>query len=400
MIPVPLMLTLALLSATAPFATDMYLPVLPHIAGEFGVEQVVAQFTLTGFFVGMAFGQLLIGPVSDVVGRRRLLLWSAGLALVASVLAALAPGIGVLILARILQGLGGGACNVLARSVVPDLLSGSAAAKAFSVLMTIGGIAPAIAPVIGGLLAEPVGWRGIFWTLTGLHAVQLLLAFLLVPETGGKAERTGGLVRTVAGNYLTVVRMPLVWGFLLAMAFGFGALFSYISASSFVLQTVYGFSPAHYSLLFAINALGMLVATIINSRLVTRFGAVTMLRAGLLLCIGGGLILTVAAVADAPWYLIVACVLLAGGFHHGQRDGAGHGHSPRACWLHLRGHGLCPVALGRHRLAAYGLRIPPHVHDGFRYSDLRDYCGGCGLLGYLTPSTRSGLGGIGKLLQR
>lgn len=311
MIPVPLMLTLALLSATAPFATDMYLPVLPHIAGEFGVEQAVAQFTLTGFFVGMAFGQLLIGPVSDVVGRRRLLLWSAGLALVASVLAALAPGIGVLILARILQGLGGGACNVLARSVVPDLLSGSAAAKTFSVLMAIGGIAPAIAPVIGGLLAEPVGWRGIFWTLTGLHAVQLLLAFLLVPETGGKAERTGGLVRTVAGNYLTVVRMPLVWGFLLAMAFGFGALFSYISASSFVLQTVYGFSPAHYSLLFAINALGMLVATIINSRLVTRFGAVTMLRAGLLLCIGGGLILTVAAVADAPWYLIVACVLLA-----------------------------------------------------------------------------------------
>lgn len=311
MIPVPLMLTLALLSATAPFATDMYLPVLPHIAGEFGVEQAVAQFTLTGFFVGMAFGQLLIGPVSDVVGRRRLLLWSAGLALVASVLAALAPGIGVLILARILQGLGGGACNVLARSVVPDLLSGSAAAKTFSVLMAIGGIAPAIAPVIGGLLAEPVGWRGIFWTLTGLHAVQLLLAFLLVPETGGKAERTGGLVRTVAGNYLTVVRMPLVWGFLLAMAFGFGALFSYISASSFVLQTVYGFSPAHYSLLFAINALGMLVATIINSRLVTRFGAVTMLRAGLLLCVGGGLILTVAAVADAPWYLIVACILLA-----------------------------------------------------------------------------------------
>ena len=311
MIPVPLMLTLALLSATAPFATDMYLPVLPHIAGQFGVEQAVAQFTLTGFFVGMAFGQLLIGPVSDVVGRRRLLLWSAGLALVASVLAALAPGIGVLILARILQGLGGGACNVLARSVVPDLLSGSAAAKTFSVLMAIGGIAPAIAPVIGGLLAEPVGWRGIFWTLTGLHAVQLLLAFLLVPETGGKAERTGGLVRTVAGNYLTVVRMPLVWGFLLAMAFGFGALFSYISASSFVLQTVYGFSPAHYSLLFAINALGMLVATTINSRLVTRFGAVTMLRAGLLLCVGGGLILTVAALADAPWYLIVACILLA-----------------------------------------------------------------------------------------
>ena len=311
MIPVPLMLALALLSATAPFATDMYLPVLPHIAGQFGVEQAVAQFTLTGFFVGMAFGQLLIGPVSDVVGRRRLLLWSAGLALVASVLAALAPGIAVLILARILQGLGGGACNVLARSVVPDLLSGSAAAKTFSVLMAIGGIAPAIAPVIGGLLAEPVGWRGIFWTLTGLHAVQLLLAFLLVPETGGKAERTGGLVRTVAGNYLTVVRMPLVWGFLLAMAFGFGALFSYISASSFVLQTVYGFSPAHYSLLFAINALGMLVATTINSRLVTRFGAVTMLRAGLLLCVGGGLILTVAALADAPWYLIVACILLA-----------------------------------------------------------------------------------------
>ena len=186
-----LLLALALLSATAPFATDMYLPTLPAIAEEFGAADSVVQLTLSGFFVGMAVGQLTVGPISDVIGRRRLLLGGAIVALIASAMAALAPSIAVFVIARILQGLGGGACVVLSRAMVPDLLSGREAAKTYSMLMAILAIAPAIAPIAGGLLAEPIGWRGIYWVLTGLHALQLLVVLTIVPETGGKAGAAG-----------------------------------------------------------------------------------------------------------------------------------------------------------------------------------------------------------------
>ena len=135
MIPLPLLATLALLSATAPFATDMYLPVMPAIMEDLDTTRSMVQLTISGFFIGMGVGQLLIGPLSDVVGRKRLLILGAAVALAASALAALAPSALVLVAARVLQGLGGGACVVLARAVVPDLLQGAAAAKAYSLLM-------------------------------------------------------------------------------------------------------------------------------------------------------------------------------------------------------------------------------------------------------------------------
>ncbi|QPK78932.1 multidrug effflux MFS transporter [Corynebacterium lizhenjunii] len=311
MISAPLLFVLALLSATAPFATDMYLPVMPQIADEFGATQPQVQLTLTGFFVGMAMGQLLIGPVSDIVGRRRLLLAGAVVALGASAVAAMAPGIGTLVAARIFQGLGGGACAVLARSVVPDLLSGEAAARAFSLLMAIGALAPAVAPILGGLLAQPIGWRGIYWVLVGLHALQLVLAYWLLPETGGGVARTGSLVRTVAGNYARVLRTPVLWGFILTVAFAFAALFSYISASSFVVQSVYGFSPRVYSLLFALNALGIFATTVVNGRLVGRVGPATMLRAGTVLMVCGGAGAAVATALHAGPAVVLPLVMLA-----------------------------------------------------------------------------------------
>lgn len=304
MIPVPLLLVLALLSASAPFATDMYLPVLPELAAEFAATTATAQLTLSGFFVGMGVGQLLIGPLSDALGRKRLLLCGALLAVGASVLAATAPSIAVLIAARVLQGLGGGACSVLARAIVSDLAEGRAAAKTFSLLMAIGALAPAIAPVVGGLLAVPLGWRGIYWVLVGLHAVQLILAFILVPSTGGRAA-TGGLARRVVRGYLTVLRTARFWGFLAAMAFSFAALFCYISSSPFVIQKVLGFSPAGYSLVFAVNSLGLFCGSVINSRLVDVYGPARLLRFG----VGGQFIASVAllfaALADAPSFIIL-----------------------------------------------------------------------------------------------
>lgn len=304
MIPLPLLATLALLSATAPFATDMYLPVMPAIVSDLGTTRAAVQLTLTGFFIGMGVGQLVIGPLSDAVGRKRLLILGAGVALAASAVAALAPRIAVLIVARVFQGLGGGACVVLSRAVVPDLLTGAAAAKAYSLLMAMQGIAPALAPVMGGFLAEPIGWRGIFWVLTGLHALQFVLAILVVPETAGGRPHDH-LVRTVIGNYLTVMRNGRFWGFLVTVAFGFCAMFSYISASSFVLQQQWGFSATSYSLIFAMNSMGMFVLTIVNAKALNTHTPKLMLRIGVGAALFCNCLLFLAIFFGAPVWLMV-----------------------------------------------------------------------------------------------
>ncbi|HCG2962203.1 TPA: multidrug effflux MFS transporter [Corynebacterium striatum] len=304
MIPLPLLATLALLSATAPFATDMYLPVMPAIVSDLGTTRAAVQLTLTGFFIGMGAGQLVIGPLSDAVGRKRLLILGAGVALAASAVAALAPSIAVLIVARVFQGLGGGACVVLSRAVVPDLLTGAAAAKAYSLLMALQGIAPALAPVMGGFLAEPIGWRGIFWVLTGLHALQFVLAILVVPETAGGRPHDH-LVRTVIGNYLTVMCNGRFWGFLVTVAFGFCAMFSYISASSFVLQQQWGFSATSYSLIFAMNSMGMFALTIVNAKALNTHTPKSMLRIGVGAALFCNCLLFLAIFFGAPVSLMV-----------------------------------------------------------------------------------------------
>ncbi|OFK67575.1 MULTISPECIES: multidrug effflux MFS transporter [unclassified Corynebacterium] len=311
MIPFPLLATLALLSATAPFATDMYLPVMPEIVADLGTTRAMVQLTISGFFVGMGMGQLVMGPLSDAIGRKRLLVAGAFLALLASVLAAMAPTASVLVVARVLQGLGGGACVVLSRAVVPDLVHGAAAAKAYSLLMALQGIAPAVAPVLGGILAEPLGWRGIFWVLAGLHAVQLVLAIAIVPETAGGRSRDG-LLRTVAGNYWAVLTNARVWGYLVTMAFGFCSMFCYISASAFVVQEQWGFSPLGYSLIFGINSVGLFAATLVNSRAMDSVSPAVMLRIGVTGVFVCGVLLLLAVLLGAPvWVCLIvlfACV--------------------------------------------------------------------------------------------
>lgn len=310
MIPLPLLGTLALLSATAPFATDMYLPVLPAIVEDLDTSRALVQLTLTGFFIGMGLGQLVIGPLSDAIGRKGLLIAGAGCALAASVLAALAPSIEVLVFARALQGLGGGACVVLARAVVPDLLAGKAAAKAYSLLMALQGIAPAVAPVIGGVLAQPLGWRGIFWVLAALHALQFVLAIIVVPETAGGRPHDH-LVSTVARNYLAVAKSLRFWGFVVTMAFGFCSMFCYIAASSFVMQEEFGFSAAGYSLVFACNSLGLFAATLLNAKALDTYSPATLLRVGVAAAFVSTVALAASIVAGAPVWLILGILFCA-----------------------------------------------------------------------------------------
>ena len=312
---VSLLLALALLSATAPFATDMYLPTLPAVGAEFGAPDSVVQLTLSGFFVGMALGQLMVGPISDVIGRRRLLIVGAIVALLASAIAALSPSIAIFVAARFLQGLGGGACVVLARAMVPDLLSGREAAKTYSLLMAILAIAPAVAPIVGGLLAEPIGWRGIYWVLTGLHAVQLLVVLKIVPETGGQSPGGQGatgqrFLARVLSNYAAVLKSPRFWGFLAAMAFAFASMFCYIAASSFVFQQEFGLSPRGYAAVFALNAVGMCVGSFVNSRCIDKFGTKKVMLGGLCLALLGNVLLLIAVLSGAGLVWIILALLL------------------------------------------------------------------------------------------
>lgn len=270
-ISTPLLLCLALITATPALSTDMYLPALPATARDLSTTTPMVQLTLSSFMAGMAVGQLIIGPISDSLGRRRLLLAGAVVSLLASVACALAPSIGVLIAMRLLQGLGGGACVVISRAIVPDLARGREAAQAFALLMIIQGAAPILAPVVGGFIAVPFGWRGVFWGLAVINIAQALVVIFGIRESRPPEERTAAGIRGIAHNYLFVLKNPIFLAYTLILGFTFGTIFSYISASPFVLQNQLGLSPLVFSAIFAVNAFGMMLGGMVNRRLLNRF---------------------------------------------------------------------------------------------------------------------------------
>ncbi|GAB2651796.1 multidrug effflux MFS transporter [Prescottella soli] len=293
-IPVPMLCVLALLSAIAPLATDMYLPGLPTMEKSLDTSTTSVQLTLTTFMAGLGIGQLVIGPLSDGLGRRKLLIGGTALCAVSGVLCAIAPSIGVLIAARLLQGFSGGAGIVLARAVIADRARGDVAARLFSIMMIIGGVAPVVAPLMGGALLGPIGWRGIFWVLAGAATVMLIGVLTLVPETLPAERRHGGGLTALVGNLRYVVTNRVFVGYAFTFAFGFGALFSYISASPFVAEHVLGLSPGQFSIVFAINSLGILAGSIVNTKLIGTFQPRQLLTFGVGLLVTSGALLTLA----------------------------------------------------------------------------------------------------------
>lgn len=333
-IPVPMLCALALLSATAPLATDMYLPGLPIMSESLGTSTVGVQLTLTTFMAGLGIGQLVVGPLSDGWGRRRLLIIGTIVLALSSALCALAPTIEVLIAARLLQGFSGGTGIVLARAVIADRARGPAAAKLFSLMMIIGGVAPIVAPLLGGILLDPIGWRGIFWVLAAVAVVMTVGVIAFVPETLAPDQRHGGGLAALSGNFGYVLRNRRFVGFAATFALGFGAMFAYISASPFVTQTVLGMTPTEFSLVFAVNSVGLILANIANTRLIGRFEVRSLLRFGVSLMFGAGLLLLGTTLSFGPerWVLLpllFACVVSLG-FIMGNATALGQGEVPSA----------------------------------------------------------------------
>ena len=297
---------LALLTAVAPLSIDMYLPAFPTMADEFGTSASAIQLTLTTFMVGLALGQLVIGPLSDRFGRRPLMLAGTLVCVLASAACALAPTIELLTASRFLHGFSGAAGVVLSRAVVSDRAHGAAAARIFSLMMIINGVAPVVTPLIGGTLTEQFGWRGVFWVLTGLAAAMFAGALLVLAETHPREHRiTGGLAamwrdaRSVLGNRAYI-------GYTLAFSFSFAVMFAYIAASPFVLQNVLGLSKIGYSFAFAANAVGLVAMNTVNAKIVGRFGQRRLLALGVaLLLLFSVLLLVDAVVGPVLWATLV-----------------------------------------------------------------------------------------------
>ncbi|MFI2348808.1 multidrug effflux MFS transporter [Streptomyces sp. NPDC019443] len=259
-------LVLGGLTALPPLSMDMYLPALPAVTKSLGSPAATVQLTLTACLAGMALGQLVVGPMSDRWGRRRPLLIGMIVYVAATAICALAPTAELLIGFRLLQGLAGAAGIVIARAVVRDLYDGVEMARFFSTLMLISGVAPIIAPLIGGQVLRITDWRGIFVVLTGVGIVLTLVVAKWLHETLPREKRhsggVGGALRTMRG----LLSDRVFTGYTLTGGLSFAALFAYISASPFVVQEIYGASPQTFSLLFGVNSIGLIAVGQINGK--------------------------------------------------------------------------------------------------------------------------------------
>ncbi|MFJ2442007.1 multidrug effflux MFS transporter [Streptomyces sp. NPDC087658] len=255
------------LTAVPPLSMDMYLPALPEVSGSLGASAATAQVTLTACLLGMALGQIIVGPMSDRWGRRRPLLLGMFVYIFATAFCALAPTVPLLIGFRLLQGLAGAAGIVIARAVVRDLYDGLEMARFFSTLMLISGVAPIIAPVIGGQVLRVTDWRGIFVVLTVIGVLLTFVVWKWLYETLPPEKRHSGGVGSALRTMRGLLADRIFTGYMLAGGLAFAALFAYVAASPFVVQEIYGASPQTFSLLFGINSVGLIAAGQINGKI-------------------------------------------------------------------------------------------------------------------------------------
>ncbi|MET0332018.1 MAG: multidrug effflux MFS transporter [Dyella sp.] len=271
-------LVLGLLSAIGPFAIDMYLPALPSIQHSLKADVRLVQMSLMAFFISLGLGQLIYGPVSDMVGRKPPLYFGLVLFALGSIGCALAPSIHALIICRFIQGLGACAGTVVPRAVVRDMHTGPDAARLMAMLMLVFSVSPVLAPLTGSLVIAFASWRGIFYVITGAALLGLLLVKLVLKETRPPEARLDSGLASALRGYAILLKDPHVMGLIFIGSFGVSSFFVYLANSSFVLIGHYGLTPAQYSMAFSINAIAFIGAAQFTGRLGGRFGLKNLVR--------------------------------------------------------------------------------------------------------------------------
>ncbi|MEV6301732.1 multidrug effflux MFS transporter [Actinoplanes sp. NPDC051861] len=307
-----LIVILGLVTTVGPLSLDMYLPALPEIARDLRVSPAEVQLSLTSCLVGMALGQLVFGPLSDRWGRRRPVVAGLFAYAMISFLIALAPTSPALTGLRFLQGLAGGAGVVVARAVVRDVSSGAAAAKLYSSLILVFGLAPIAAPSLGSLVLRLTSWHGIFVALGVIALLLTALVAIGLPETLPASRRSRGGLAAISRTAGRVIRDRTFLGYALAQSFTFAALFAYLAGSSFALQNGYGLSPTAYSLLFGANAVALIVLSQANNRLLNRWSLTLLMYLGLAVQCCAGVLALVGALTGNLIVLAAGLFLLVG----------------------------------------------------------------------------------------
>ena len=294
-----LIVILGALVALGPLSIDAYVPGLPKLTRDLGASVSGAQLTITACLVGLAVGQLLAGPLSDALGRRRPLIAGLALYTAAGLSCALAADVWTLVALRLVQGIGGACGLVIANAVVRDRTSGAAAARFFALLMLVAGVAPVLSPIAGGQLLRVTGWQGIFVALAAISGVMILVTLVGLPETLPPARRRRGGLQAIRPVFAGLLADRGFTGYVLANGFAFASMFAYISGSPYVLQDIHGLSPQGYSGVFAVNALGLVAAAQVSGRLVHQVGARALLATGLTGSAAGGVGALLATATDA-----------------------------------------------------------------------------------------------------
>ncbi|HEY0492634.1 MAG TPA: Bcr/CflA family multidrug efflux MFS transporter [Candidatus Dormibacteraeota bacterium] len=311
-----LFLLLGGLTAFGPLSIDMYLPALPAISRDLVASESLIQLTLTACLIGLALGQLLSGPLSDTLGRRRPLLIGVSIYVLASLLCALAPTAWILVALRLIQGLAGAAGIVIARAIVRDMYSGVPAARYFSRLILVMGLAPILAPVLGGQILRFSSWHGIFVVLAIVTGILFLGALVWLPETLPLHLRREGSLRDTIRTFRRLGADTRFIGYAVSAGLAFGAMFAYIAGSPFVLQAIYHISPQTFALIFGLNALGFVITSQVNGTLVSRIAPSRLLTAGLVgESLAGVAVLAVIAIGGlglstllVPLFIMVSCI--------------------------------------------------------------------------------------------
>jgi DHA1 family bicyclomycin/chloramphenicol resistance-like MFS transporter len=285
-----IILILGALSAFGPLAIDFYLPGFPAIALAFGTDEKHVQLTLASYFLGLSIGQLAYGPVADRFGRRVPLLVGVGLFTLASLACAFAPTLEWLIAARFVQALGGCAGMVLSRAIVSDKCDAVQSAKVFSQLMLVMGLAPILAPMLGGLLVNLYGWQSIFLVLTAFSAVCSLAVALGLPESMPAAHPRHPLAGAL-GQYRRLLADRIFLGHALTGGIAIAGMFAYIAGSPFVFIKLYGVPPEHYGWLFGANAAGFILVAQVNARMLGKLGPALLLSRAVWVYLAAALVL-------------------------------------------------------------------------------------------------------------
>ncbi len=295
-----LALLLGSLGLLGPFTIDMYLPSFPTIVEDYGTTASLVQISLTTCLLGLGVGQLFIGPMSDVLGRRKPLLIFLIMYLLASVICAFSPSIYLFIAARFLQGFAAAGGLVISKAIVRDIYSGKELTKFFSLLMLVGNLGPIVAPIVGGGVLAVTDWNGVFLVLSVVGMVIFFTVLFKLEESLPVERRVPSNLAQVLKNFGSLLKDREFLGYALTQGFMIAGIFAYVSGVPFVYQNIYGVSPQVFSFLFGVNGLALIIGTQSVGRLADRISEKTFLRFGLFLSTGAGTVLLTALLLKAP----------------------------------------------------------------------------------------------------